>query len=432
MAALLPNLRHLSVLTAVARLGSVSAAARAVHLTQPAVTQAITAMERDLDRALFSRTAQGMVPTEAGRLCAERVERVLHRISEAVAEAAQSSGGRDPLHGITSRQLQALVAVVESGGFGSAARTRGVTRATLHRAARELERRIGAPLFERTSHGLGPRREALLLCRQLQLAMAELSQARAELYALDGTDRGATVIGAMPLGRSFIVPETVLRFTARRPSHRISIVDGPYEILLDGLRQGRTDILVGALRESVPVDVVQELLFEDPLAIIVRRGHPLARMSDSGRSPPPVDALLRFPWIAPRAGSPLRRHFERLFPGPAGLPPAAAIECNSLIAARALLLRSDRAMLLSAQQAHHELAAGELIALPHPAGSVAREIGLTVRRDWRPTAAQAELVEALREVARSGLTAGDTQSHPARNARTATSAGRRISRTRSP
>jgi len=374
------------------------------------VTQAIASLERDFDRLLFARTAQGMEPTVAGRLCAERITRVLQRIAEAIGAAApQSPAAQHSLHGITSRQLQALVAVVESGGFGAAARAHDMTRATLHRAARELERRIGASLFETTSHGLRPTREALRLCRQLQLAIAELAQARAEVGGLDGVERGQSVIGAMPLGRSFIVPETVLRFAARRPGHRISILDGPYENLLDALRHGRADVLVGALRESVPPDVIQELLFEDPLAIIVRKEHPLARMSGAPRGssrtlrPPPVEALVRFPWIAPRRGSPLRRHFEQLFRGAAEQPPAAPIECNSLVAARALLLRSDRAMLLSAQQAHHELAAGELIALPHPAGRVVRRIGLTLRRDWRPTTAQAELLGMLRVVARSGL-----------------------------
>src|SRR6185312_14281680 len=208
----------------------------------------------------------------------------------------------------------------------------------------ELERRIGAPLFETTSHGLRPTREALELCRQLQLAIAEIQQARAELAGLQGTERGQTVIGAMPLGRSFIVPETVLEFAARRPEHQIAILDGPYENLLDALRRGRADVLVGALRESIPQDVVQELLFEDPLAIIVRKDHPLARMSRERRRAgrirraPPVEALARFAWIAPRPASPLRRHFERLFRGTTQRRPAAPIECNSLVAARALLL----------------------------------------------------------------------------------------------
>jgi LysR family transcriptional regulator, regulator for genes of the gallate degradation pathway len=406
----MPNLRHLSVFAAVARLGSVSAAARAAHLSQPAVTQAIASLERDFGTALFARTARGMEATDAGRHCAARVARVLLRIEEALAAAGpQARAAARSLYGITSRQLHALLAVVEWGGFGAAARALGMTRATLHRAARELERRIGAPLFETTSHGLGPTREALRLCVQLQLALAELAQARAEVAGFSGAERGETVIGAMPLGRSFIVPQTVLRFAARWPGHRISILDGPYDNLLDALRRGRADFLVGALRDSLPADVVQELLFEDPLAIIVRRDHPLARMSARGRRgpapigrAPPAEALARFAWIAPRRGSPLRRHFERLFRGAAGQPPAEPIECNSLVAARALLLQSDRAMLLSAQQARHELAAGELVALPHPQGRVVRQIGLTLRRDWRPTPVQTELLQMLRAVARAG------------------------------
>jgi DNA-binding transcriptional LysR family regulator len=375
-------------------------------LSQPAVTQAIGSLEEDFGSPLFVRTMHGMELTEAGKLCATRVSSALERVEAAIAATTpqpQARGGASVTHGITARQLQALVAAVDAGGFGPAARLVGMTRATIQRAARELEQRIGVPLFEATSHGLRPTREALRLGLQVQLAIAELAQARAEVAAAAGAETGQTVIGAMPLGRSFMVPEAVLRFAARRPQHQVAILDGPYESLLDALRRGRADVLVGALREQIPPDVLQEPLFDDPLAIIVRRGHPLEKMSAAARRrAPPAEALVRFSWIAPRAGSPLRRHFERLFTGVSALPPAAAIECNSLIAARTLLLRSDRAMLLSAQQAHHELAAGELVALPHPAGRVVRAIGLTLRRDWQPTAAQAELLDILREVAKSG------------------------------
>ncbi|WP_157995295.1 hypothetical protein [Peristeroidobacter soli] len=40
-----------------------------------------------------------------------------------------------------------------------------------------------------------------------------------------------------------------------------------------------------------------------------------------------------------------------------------------------------------------------LVCLPHPAGKVMRQIGLTVRDDWRPTRAQARLLEIVRETA---------------------------------
>lgn len=398
----IPNLRHLSVLSTVARLGSVSAAARAAHLTQPAVTQAVAALERNFGARLFTRTARGMAPTAAGRACAARIERALARIAGALgATVPGSASSRSPPQAITAAQLEALVLVVDGGGFGPAARAAGMTRATLHRAAKQLERTIEVALFEATSHGVRPTREALRLATQVHLAVGELCQARAEIAALAGAERGETTIGTMPLARSRIIPQALLRFSARHPSHHLSILDGPYEGMLESLRQGRADVLIGALREATPADVVQEPLFEDPLALIVRARHPLVALTGGGRRPPAAESLMRFPWIAPRSGSPLRGHFDRLFRGAIEAPPGAPIECNSLVASRELLLASDRVMLLSEQQAHHELASGELMALPHPAGRVVRQIGLTLRYDWRPTAAQRELLDLIRAVAGS-------------------------------
>jgi hypothetical protein len=66
-----------------------------------------------------------------------------------------------------------------------------------------------------------------------------------------------------------------------------------------------------------------------------------------------------------------------------------------------MLIASDRVMLLSGHQIHHELETGQLVALGHPFGAVTRSIALTVRRDWRPTEVQAQLIEGLRRHART-------------------------------
>ena len=93
--------------------------------------------------------------------------------------------------------------------------------------------------------------------------------------------------------------------------------------------------------------------------------------------------------------------FARRFSAAGVPPPSRTIDCNSLAAARALLLESDRLMLLSAHQIHYELEAGLLHAMPHPIGNVTRSIGLTVRKDWRPTPTQARLLDLLREHAKA-------------------------------
>ena len=294
---------------------------------------------------------------------------------------------------LRTAQLQALIALVEHRNFTRAARAIDISQPAIHRAARQLERTLQTPLFEKTSFGVVPTREAERLARRARLAFAEIDQARAEVAALSGGESGRTVIGAMPLARSFLIPRAVIDFMRERPAHTVAIVEGAYEHLLNSLRAGEVDFLIGALRgRDLPADVAEERLFDDPLSIIVRTGHPLA-----GKRRLSASDLMRYPWIAPRTGSPLRLHFNTLFTG-AGVPaPERPIECNSLVAARAFLLESDSMMLLSTHQIHYELKARMLVPLPHPAGKVVRPIGLTQRRDWRPTPAQARLLEHLRE-----------------------------------
>jgi len=398
-----PNLRHLAVVAEVARRGSAQAAARAAFLSQPAVTQAIAAVERWLGGALFLRSATGMAPLPAALGCLARIERALAELRSAGAgPLLQVPGSTRGLRGLSVAQLEALIAVVEQGGASAAARALGVSRPTLHRATRSLESLAGVALFEQTSFGLTPTREATRLARHAQLAFSELAQARAELAAAAGAEVGRTVVGVMPLARSALVPRALMAFAGRHPAHTVELLDGTYESLLAALRGGRAHVLVGALRDPAPAsDVQEEFLFEDPLALVVRARHPLARQ----RAPGPAAArapgraeLARYPWIAPRRGSPLRRHYERLFPVD---PPAGVIECNSLEVARALLLNSDRVMLASARPAGLELESGLLAVLPHPDGPVARRIGLTLRRGWQPTATQAALIAQLRAEARA-------------------------------
>lgn len=387
------NLRHLHTFGEVARLGSVSAAARAVHISQPAVTQAVAGVERYFGVSLLTRSNTGVALTPAGELCARRVERSISHLRDAVAELTRSRNfDFDATRLMRSAHLHALSAVVEHRNFSLAARAQHMSQPSVHRAARELERLIGVPLFEKTSFGITPTREAEKLARRARLAFAEIAQARAEVHALSGGESGRTVIGAMPLARSFLVPTALLEFTQQYPEHSVAIVEGTYEHLLASLRSGEADFLIGALRNPAPVaDVVQEHLFDDPLAIIVRAKHPLL-----DRKRVTVAALSKYPWIVPRVGTPLRAHFHEMFET-AELPaPTRAIECNSLIAARALLLESDRIMLLSAHQIHYELEAGLLVALPHPAGDVERPIGLTMRHDWHPTDSQRTLLDIVR------------------------------------
>lgn len=81
----------------VARLRSVSRAAEALHVTQPALTARIQGLERALDTTLFVRTARGMRLTEAGEAFLPFARRALETLSDgrrAVDSVERGGAGR--------------------------------------------------------------------------------------------------------------------------------------------------------------------------------------------------------------------------------------------------------------------------------------------------------------------------------------------------
>lgn len=390
-----PSLWHLHVASAAMKSGSFSAAADASGLTQSAVSQAVSSLERYYGCALMERRS-GNPPTKAGHILEARADRAVDFVALGLRDAAGLSPGRamQVIRLVSIRRLEALAMLVRLGGFGHAARALGIARPTVHRAVRDLEAAIGIRLFEATSHGVTPTRRAESLARQSSLAFAELRQLDAELKAVRGEVGGALVIAAMPLARAHLVPTAAELFARSRPGYRITILEGAYDDLLSALRRGDVDMIVGAVRENLQLnDVSQERLFVDTLSVIMRAGHPLAARRSISRNDLP-----KFSWVAPRLESPLRATYESLFPRAA--PPNDMIECNSVSAARSILMQSDRLMLLSQAQIFYEAEAGLLIAKPLSGATMSRDIGLSTRVHWMPTALQEEFVDLIRGLAR--------------------------------
>nr|WP_308129603.1 LysR family transcriptional regulator [Actinoplanes polyasparticus] len=60
------SLRQYEYALAVAEYGSVTAAARRLHVAQPSISQQIRGLERELGIQLFDRTQGGLTPTATG------------------------------------------------------------------------------------------------------------------------------------------------------------------------------------------------------------------------------------------------------------------------------------------------------------------------------------------------------------------------------
>lgn len=89
--------RRVLIFRAVARAGSISAAARDLGWTQPAVSQHLARLERDVGGPLLLRGPAGVRPTEAGTALLRRADVIaaeLHAAGEELADLAQLRGGR--------------------------------------------------------------------------------------------------------------------------------------------------------------------------------------------------------------------------------------------------------------------------------------------------------------------------------------------------
>lgn len=73
----------LEVFRAVARRGSITAAARDLRYTQSAVSRQIAALETETGAVLFDRLARGVALTEAGRCLLPHAEAILDRVQTA-------------------------------------------------------------------------------------------------------------------------------------------------------------------------------------------------------------------------------------------------------------------------------------------------------------------------------------------------------------
>lgn len=394
-----PNVRHLYAVQEVALQHRINIAAERVHLSQPAVTQAVAKLEQALAAPLFDRKPEGMYPTEVGEIFLRRVGRTLDFLKEGERMARkrapkQGASSRRDFHRLsTTVQLRALTAVARTGNFSHAARDLGISQPAVHRAAKDLERLSGLTFFESVRRGVELTLSAEVFTHYVRLANAEIRQGYYEVGEHLGRDSTQIAVGAMPLSRIAILPAAIDQVLQETDGQvQIQCVDGTYSTLLRDLRFGDLDFLIGALRYPAPADdIVQEPLFDDPLSVVASDTHPLA-----GRSDLTLKDTLAFPWIAPPKPTPSGTYLHENLKIPQLPDTPVRIVTSSLVLVRGLMKRGNYVTIMSRGQIEVEEEHGALARLPIELKDSVRPIGLTFRTGWEPTPTQALFLDLIR------------------------------------
>jgi LysR family transcriptional regulator, regulator for genes of the gallate degradation pathway len=395
--AIQPELRHLRAFLAVADHGSAYQAGAALFRAQSAVSRSIRKLEHELGVELFERRARGMLLTEYGRSLLVRARRVRIEMQRARTELAalveKGTVRNAAIFGMLTheRRVRAFVALTEQHHMPSVAESLGITQPAVSIAVRHLEESIGVALFERTARGMMPTPAGAALALRLKRALAEIRHAVADIASLRGITQGTVTVGALPLGRTRLLPESIAGVVAKYPGLRVATMEGSFETLAASLRAGDLDFILGALRPAeYASDLQGEPLAEDELGIVCRRDHPWAKRK---RIPARDLALAR--WVLPRLRTPSRMLFERALTARELPVPNVVVETSDLAVLRGVLLNSDLLTAISPRQLSYELGAGLLALLPIPLRDTRRVIGITRRTDSMASPGATILMEEI-------------------------------------
>ncbi|MGF1500758.1 MAG: LysR family transcriptional regulator [Paracoccaceae bacterium] len=212
-------------------------------------------------------------------------------------------------------RMRALNAVIETGGFSSAARTLGVSQPAITQAVRDIEREAGVTLFDRRGREIAP----TALCSELYRLTAEAVRCGIEAGRLLQRHRelglGEFRVG---LGNSMPGMALIRAFRERCPGVRISVELGSWSQIVEAVTERRVDI--GVL-PNVPDDgrfVRSTCLVQDVVAIVSERSALAAAEQTS------CEELMRHPLIFRTARSSTQRVVDAGFRA-AGLVPAPAL-----------------------------------------------------------------------------------------------------------
>ena len=111
------NLRHLQAVSTVASAGGVNRAAELIGISQPALTQGLAKLERQVGWKLFERSGTGMSPTEAGQILAARIDRAFGYLQKGLSKRAPDALGRRRVNRLTMSQVTGFLALARAGSF---------------------------------------------------------------------------------------------------------------------------------------------------------------------------------------------------------------------------------------------------------------------------------------------------------------------------
>lgn len=266
---------------------------------------------------------------------------------------------------ITQRRLQHLLVLAEHAHFGRAAEALNISQPALTKSVQGLEAELGVVLLDRKRGGVALTAFGDLVVKRGKSWLTAEDDLRREIAMLAGNDIGSLRVALGPYPSITSGFPSAARLLAKHPTIRIAVRVASWREVASLVTAQSVDLGIAELGSLSGVEqFATELIGQHRGHFFCRPGHPLL-----GRGSLNLEALLEFPWVAPRL--PYRIA--------AGLPPALgaagtidpfsgdfvpSIEIDVPLQVAGFIKSSDALAPATLTTMERELRSGEVVVLP--------------------------------------------------------------------
>lgn len=283
------------------------------------------------------------------------------------------------------RHLRYFLAIAEFSNYRAAAEKLLVSQPTLSTQMKDLEKELGAKLFERTGRGVRLTQAGKLFVEYAHRSLNILEEGQAAILEFDTVMRGKLRVGVLQTVGTYLIPEVIVQYTGQFPNIDLKVDELSAREIEQWLTEGGLDIGI-SFDPKGKSELLAEPLFDEKLMLFVSKKHPLSQRKTVRCA---EMAKHRLCLLSQRYNT--RQMIDAAF-AEAGVQLEIAVELNTVASCAAVALAGGPATILP-EIAIRNRQSGACIQVERPA--IKRTICLLTRKTQSPIRAQTKFADAV-------------------------------------
>lgn len=160
------------------------------------------------------------------------------------------------------KDMELVYAIYRNGSFSKAAEELYISQSSLSMAIQRIEREIGVPLFDRQQHPVKLTQAGHELIRFYQDVKPRKTDMLARIQDLTELRSGSISVGGTHYLLSYVLPRTIVSFTAQYPNMALNLIEAPSNRFNDMLVNCDIDLCIKCDLDSPKLQSIGHAFFD--------------------------------------------------------------------------------------------------------------------------------------------------------------------------